>query len=147
MDFFLIFFITLLPGHEWQYTFWNIKSNILVRQLLNLVIFHLPLNKPYLLLLFFFLFLLIFLRLLDNFNGYYWRSPMLDQFTVVPLFWGSDYWWSFLAGLSGDLTPARLGLSQGVTVGRDALVSQRRERINLAAVQPEVLQLLQTCLR
>lgn len=29
----------------------NIKSNILVKQLLNLVIFHLSLNKPHLLLL------------------------------------------------------------------------------------------------
>jgi len=57
LDFFLIFFITQLSGRVIiQLLKFNIKSNTLVRQLLNLVIFHLALNKPYLLLLFFFSF-------------------------------------------------------------------------------------------
>lgn len=47
----------------------NIKSNILVRQLLNLVIFHLSLNKPHLLLLWVFFSLFIFLGLSDVLNG------------------------------------------------------------------------------
>lgn len=52
----------------------NIKSNILVKQLLNLVIFHLALYDPYLLLLFFVVvrfFLFIFLRLSNALNGCY----------------------------------------------------------------------------
>lgn len=61
----------------------NLKSNILVRQLLNLVIFHLALNKPYLLLFVFWFvvgfwfcfvvggFFFIFLSLSGVLNGCY----------------------------------------------------------------------------
>lgn len=91
----------------------NIKSNILVKQLLNLVIFHLASYRPYL--------LMVFLLLLGFFCSFssgflmFWMAVTeallclinsTESRRLLLLFQGSDYWQSFLAGLSGNLTPA-----------------------------------------
>lgn len=49
----------------------NIKHSVIARQKLDLVIFHLTLNKPYLLLLFFSLSFFFFLSLSDVLNDCY----------------------------------------------------------------------------